>query len=241
MALWLLVPIKSLDDGKRRLKPVLADEARRQLNEFFLRRVMTVACQFPGRGRTAVISGCDGVLRLAASCGVHTIKQTGGPGLNAAAEQGVGRLRELGATRILVMAGDLPTIRPSDIREVSDAGAPRQIVICPDKHRTGTNALLVCADTPMQFRFGDDSCAEHGRAAARTGAAPLVHFNARLALDIDVPQDLTAWLDTQKSDHRRRPAENAGPAGRFCDKLLTDLEVLVGAPRFELGTPSPPD
>lgn len=194
MGFWLLIPIKSLEVGKSRLAPVLNDRARRHLNEFCLRHIVQVAKEFPGSHRTAIISECEGVLCLAKSLGIRTIRQTGEPGLNRAAAQGVDELRARGAHAILIIASDLPMIRASDLHEIITRGREHRIVICPDKHYTGTNAVFLSAGTSLAFHFGAASFDKHCREAQRSGITPLVHFNRQIAMDIDVPADLLSWL-----------------------------------------------
>lgn len=191
MTPWLLIPVKSLHTGKSRLRAVLADAARLALNEFFLRRLLEAARSFPGRERTAVISDCESVLRIAAACSVRTIPQSSGPGLNRAAREGLATLRRLGAGDIVLIACDAPMVGPADLRELADPGLSQgRIVICPDKHGTGTNALLVPSGVHMEFRFGEDSLSRHCREALRAGFVPKLHLNSRIAFDIDTPQDL---------------------------------------------------
>lgn len=194
MTPWLLIPVKAFDKGKSRLRAVLADDTRRALNEFFLRRVLATARQFPGSARTAVISECDRVLKIAAACGVQTVRQTSGPGLNRAASEGMAKVRRRGARSVLLIASDLPTLRPRDLRELADSARRGSgIVICPDKHRSGTNAILLPAGAQLRFRFGKGSFLGHCREAMRAGFPPIVHFNARVAFDVDSPQDLVLW------------------------------------------------
>ena len=194
MTPWLLIPVKAFDNGKSRLRTVLADDTRRALNEFFLRRMLATAQQFPGSARTAVISECDRVLQIAAACGVQTVRQTSGPGLNRAASEGMANVRRRGAHSVLLIASDLPTLRPSDLHELADSARRGSgIVICPDKHRTGTNAILLPRDAHLRFRFGKGSFLGHCREAMRAGFPPIVHFNARVAFDVDNPQDLVLW------------------------------------------------
>jgi 2-phospho-L-lactate guanylyltransferase len=197
MTFWLLIPIKSLQAGKSRLSPLLNDKARRCLNEFFLRHIAKVATEFPGSHRTAIISECEGVLCLAKSLGICAIRQTGGPGLNRAATQGVDQLRALGALAILIIASDLPMIGPSDLREIAVRGRKHRVIICPDKHYTGTNAVFLSARKSLHFRFGAGSCSAHYREAQCSGITPLVYFNRHIAMDIDVPADLRSWLGEQ--------------------------------------------
>jgi 2-phospho-L-lactate guanylyltransferase len=197
MAFSLLIPIKSLQAGKSRLSSLLDAQVRRYLNEFFLRHIVEVARELPGSHGTAIISECEGVLGLARSLDIRVIRQTGGQGLNAAATQGVEELRASGASAILIVASDLPMIRASDLHEIATRGQEHRVVICPDKHHTGTNAMFLAADTSLHFRFGAGSYAEHCREAQSSGISPLTYFNRRIAMDIDVPADVQPWLGEQ--------------------------------------------
>lgn len=208
MTPWLLIPVKSLHTGKSRLRPVLADDARRALNEFFLRRMLEVARRFPGCERTAVISDCGDVLQIATGCSIHAIHQSSGPGLNRAAREGVDTLRRLGARDIVLIACDAPMVGPSDLREFEDPSLTAdRIVICPDRHGTGTNAVFVPSGVHMEFQFGDDSFSLHCREALRCGSVPKVHLNPRIGLDIDTPEDLASWF----RDASQRPSTADAP------------------------------
>jgi len=194
MTPWLLVPAKALAAGKSRLLGVLEDGARRELNARLLRRMLATAARFPGRERTAVISDCEHVLRLASRRGIRCIRQTTAPGLNSAAMEGIAVLRGLGAQDVVVIACDEPLVQPADIREIADVRARNGgIVICPDRHWRGTNALLVPGDAALQFQFGEGSFAKHRAEVLRLGFAPTEHFNAHIAFDVDTPEDLAMW------------------------------------------------
>lgn len=213
MTPWLLVPVKSMSAGKSRLMPVLEQGIRRQLNELFVYRALETAIAFPGREHTAFISECDEVLTMVAAYGVLAIRQTAGAGLNAAATQGVAELREREARPVLLMPCDEPMVRPADLRRIAAIGANRRgIVICPDKHGTGTNALYLPREAKMQFHFGENSLARHCDEARRIGFPPTVHYNPRIAFDIDAPQDLMSWTGTP-------PVLDAASPLNFCPQF----------------------
>lgn len=194
MTTWLLIPVKSLADGKSRLRPILTDDARRELNQLLLTRILAAAEGFPGRTRTAVISECADVLGFAANRAMLPIRQAAGGGLNDAVGQGVAALRTTGADSILVVAADLPLVTAGDLSSIADRGKEmREVVIWTDKHRTGTNALNLPSMSTLRFRFGPDSCAAHRREGIVATGAVSVRFNPRVAFDIDTPDDLRRW------------------------------------------------
>lgn len=186
---WLLVPAKSLSAGKQRLGGVLGDAQRQRLNRFFLRHTLEVAAGFPGLGRTAVVSDDDEVLALARSAGARAIR-TQRRELNGALADGRRVLRADGAAAMIVLPVDLPAIRPADLEEVAGLGRRHDMVICPDRHGTGTNALYVSSAIAPAFRFGPGSFRLHQQEARRCGMTPKLFFNDNIAIDVDLPADL---------------------------------------------------
>jgi 2-phospho-L-lactate guanylyltransferase len=187
---WLLIPVKSLRCGKRRLETVLSAAERLRLNEFFLRRMLAVAASFPGLERTAIVSDADDSLSLAANLGAGTIR-TAQTELNAALADGRDDLRRRGAERIVMLPVDLPLVESCDISELAALGGQHPVVISPDRNGTGTNALALHAEVPLTFRFGAGSYRAHQAEARRCGVAPLLQENASIAQDVDLPADLS--------------------------------------------------
>ncbi len=70
----------------------------------------------------------------------------------------------------------------------SDPG--REVVIVPDRHGTGTNALLLTPPDAIEPAFGPGSFARHRELAGTAGVAEL----PSLTLDIDTPEDLATLL-----------------------------------------------
>lgn len=191
---WLLVPVKSLTAGKQRLSGVLDDAQRQRLNRFLLRRTLAAAAGFPGLGRTAVVSDDEDVLAFARSAGARAI-HTPRRGLNAALADGRRTLVEEGAAALIVLPVDLPAVRPIDLEEIARLGLRHGMVICPDRHGAGTNALYVSSAFEPDFRFGADSFRLHREEARRCGATPKLLFNANIAMDVDLPADLAILED----------------------------------------------
>ncbi len=192
---WLLLPVKSLLGGKRRLAPLLNQLERRDLNEYFLRRTVKIAAEFPGIQRTAVISEADDTLTLARELGVYTIRQTDGCGLNHAVTQGTRELHAHGARALLILPIDLPYLLTRDLYEIATLGRQHEVVICPDKHYAGTNAIVFSEPTSMRFSFGPGSYLQHQHETQRCGLVPHLYYNPRIAKDIDLPEDLADLRD----------------------------------------------
>lgn len=193
---WLLLPVKSLQRGKRRLEPALSGAERLRLNEFFLRRMITVAAEYPGLERTVIVSDARDSLSLATKLGARTIR-TEQKELNGAVADGCHALYALNARQIMILPVDLPLVQSNDLREIADLGDRHVVLICPDTQAAGTNALVLSQKVPLRFRFGHDSYHEHQLEAYRCGIAPFLHYNARIAKDIDLPADLAVLSSSE--------------------------------------------
>src|SRR5207302_7322924 len=66
------------------------------------------------------------------------------------------------------------------------------MLIVPDRHGTGTNALLLTPPDALAPSFGPGSCERHARQARAAGVAAEVVEVPSLATDIDTPEDLEA-------------------------------------------------
>jgi 2-phospho-L-lactate/phosphoenolpyruvate guanylyltransferase len=228
MAPWLIIPVKSLTQGKSRLARVLGPERRRDLNELLLRRMLATAARFPGRRRTAVVSGCDQALAVAEQSGVTALREPRRRGLNAAVTWALGRVRARRAAPVIVAACDLPRLRAGDLRALAQAGArlPRGVLLCPDEGCSGTNALHLGPRAQLRFRFGAASLRRHVREARRRGVTVELHRSARIAADIDTPAELRRWQ--QELRHQRRRGRYQGPPPGAVKKRRKSAKKAAG-------------
>src|SRR5262249_49759308 len=88
------------------------------------------------------------------------------------------------------------------------AAADAYMVIAPDRHGSGTNALLLRASAAFDFQFGEGSCEKHLAAASGRGWRIEVCRRPELAFDLDTPEDLVACPDWADSGRERTVAES---------------------------------
>lgn len=198
---WMIVPLKSLRDGKTRLAPQLAAAQRELLNRRLLTQVLHAAAQFPGASRTLVVSGCGDALALAREHGTEVLPEHGADGLNPAVEEARAHVQRLQPSSVLIVAGDLPLIDSDALRKVvAESRAGTGIVVATDRQRTGTNALFVPAGAPFDVKFGLDSCQLHLQEARRRGLDATVLHDPRIAFDVDTMPDYREYLDSLASE-----------------------------------------
>ncbi len=86
---------------------------------------------------------------------------------------------------------DLPLLTRDELNQVLRAMESRDVVIAPDRHHAGTNALAFRLDTLPHACFGhDDSYQRHLRLADEHGATVRKIRATGLALDLDTAEDL---------------------------------------------------
>ena len=73
MSVWLVLPMKSLREGKTRLAPVLDITQRQALLERMFRHTLEQAALFPGLDRTLVITRCADARALSVEKGVRVL------------------------------------------------------------------------------------------------------------------------------------------------------------------------
>lgn len=95
------------------------------------------------------------------------------------------------ATSVLVVPADLPQLSPTDVATMLQVGSEAPgVVIAPDHHHQGTNALYINPAGLIEYAFGEGSFAMHSARAGAAGAQLHIVELPSLSHDVDVPEDL---------------------------------------------------
>jgi len=199
-----LVPVRSLSGAKSRLGEPLDPEERADLILALLRRTVEAARAARRLVGVMVVSMDPDLLERARAMGAATLRQET-DGLNEALAEA--RLAAGAATAVIALPGDLPGVTASAIDGLAEAAelamrrAPDRpvVVLVPDRHGSGTNALLLAPPTAIDFSFGEGSRAAHAAAAEAAGATYL-ELDGPLSFDVDTPDDLLE-ADRRGLDH----------------------------------------
>lgn len=198
MTLWAVVPAKSFDRAKTRLTDLRPAE-RADLARSMFGHVLATLAACPGVDRVLVAAGGDDVARAARERGADVLSDAPatGPGLGAVIDAALAGVDECGGDRAIVIMADLPRLTGADLTRVIAALADRDVVIAPDRHGGGTNALGLRPALAMATCFGHpDSAVRHrDRARARGLSHVLVH-SPGLAFDVDLPADVAELVES---------------------------------------------
>jgi 2-phospho-L-lactate/phosphoenolpyruvate guanylyltransferase len=190
----VIVPIRSLAGGKTRLAGALTQEERQQLTEQMLRQVIGAALDSFVEPVVLVISPDEAALKLSQTLGPRVrplVQPDAKPGLNNALFIAKEAALAGGAATILVLPADLPLLSSDDIQNLLRRDAP--VVIAPDRHGKGTNALLIRLDGPgrdFTFLFGEESYGRHMDEAHRLGLDAATAVAMGTSFDLDTAADL---------------------------------------------------
>jgi 2-phospho-L-lactate guanylyltransferase len=191
MTVWAIVPVKPLRRGKSRLAGVLSDDERTDLNSRLLAHTLDTLKEIPEIEHVLVVSRDPAALALARDHGARTVQENGAPQLNVALARATVVVKNYKTRGVLVVPADLPLLTAEDVRVMLDkATDPPVVVLAPDRHRQGTNALLICPAGMIEYEFGPDSFRRHCEITRQAGARLEIVELPSLALDVDLPEDL---------------------------------------------------
>ena len=192
---WIVIPVRSLTDGKRRLAPVLdPDERAGLVRRMFLR---TLEAAIEAGPPVLVVSPDPAALTLARDRGATGLEEPRPVELNHALELAAREAAARGATALLVVSADLPDLGAEDLRAMlppppaaPSAPAGAVVRIAPDEAGIGTNALYVRPPGLLSFEYGETSCRRHLEQARTRGARVERVDRPGLRFDLDTPDDL---------------------------------------------------
>jgi 2-phospho-L-lactate guanylyltransferase len=180
-----VLPVKSFSRAKQRLGAAVGGDERHELATAMVQDVLAALARVPELDDVVVVTA--EALTPEDAVVVHDPEEAG---QSAAAARGIDAALVRGAGRVVLVPGDCPALDP---RELSALLATRAgVVIVPDRHGTGTNALLLEPPGVMSPSFGEGSFARHAALARAAGATVKEREVPSLGLDVDTPDDLAA-------------------------------------------------
>jgi 2-phospho-L-lactate guanylyltransferase len=192
MTIWAIVPVKPLRRGKSRLATTLTEDERAELNRHLLSHTLEVLKKTPEVEEVLVVSRDPKALAVARDHNARTIREDGSPQLNTALTRATAVAKLYTSNGVLILPADLPLISEEDVQKIIGAAKKhkRVVVITPDRHKEGTNALLVSPAGLIEYDYGPNSFERHCKRAEKAGAKLEICQLPSIELDLDLPEDL---------------------------------------------------
>jgi 2-phospho-L-lactate guanylyltransferase len=188
-----VLPVKSFSRAKQRLGDAIGGGDREELAAAMVADVLDALGAVDAIAEVVVVTAEPLAARAAERAGATVVDDPDEAGQSAAAARGIDAALVRGAERALLVPGDCPAVDPDEVaRLLGRAGVPPQVVIVPDRHGSGTNALLLAPPSVIGPSFGTGSFARHAAQARAAGATVKVAALPSLGLDVDTPDDLAA-------------------------------------------------
>jgi 2-phospho-L-lactate guanylyltransferase len=198
--------VKRFSAAKQRMAIGITGEQRRDLAEAMVADVLEAIDQARSVERTIVVTGDPIAQELASEAGAEVVPDPEDAGHVEAAQAGIARAEADGAERVVLLAGDCPLLDPRELDRLLTGVPGSYVGIVPDRHGTGTNALLLSPPSAIVPAFGEGSRERHVEAARQAGVPFGVEELPSIELDLDTPADviaLTRALERQRGRAKR--------------------------------------
>ena len=241
-----ILPVKRFALAKQRLGEALPADWRRELAAMMVADVLDALHATPELDAIVVVTNEPAAASAAERVGASVIPDETESGQSPAAQAGVGYAVREGAERVLLVPGDCPAVDPREVAALLPATAEPRVVIVPDRHGSGTNALVLTPPEVIAASFGPGSRARHEALAAEAGVQCTVAQPASLLLDIDTGADLGALRERLAANRRAgrahtglaaRPRRRARRRAALSEAAMSQLSAraLPGLPEIERG------
>jgi 2-phospho-L-lactate guanylyltransferase len=204
-----ILPVKRFGDAKQRLLTALDRPQRAALVKAMLTDVLAATTEAEGVERVIMVTSEGRAERIAlcharrTSTPVEVLEEPADRGHPEAATLGIVRAKALGAECVVLLPCDCPLLDSAELDAALERMHQGRVSVVPDRHGSGTNALLMAPADAIGPAFGPGSRARHSDRAERAGHEVAVEPLDSLALDVDTPDDLYELAAVLESDPGR--------------------------------------
>ena len=206
-----VVPVKRFAVAKSRLATGVEETRKPELVAAMVADVLEAISEARLVERTIVVSQEPRAAELAAAAGADLLSDFDDASHSAAALAGIAAAEEAGAGCVALLPGDCPLLDPRELDKMLTGVPDRYVAVIPDRHGTGTNALVLAPPRAIEPSFGEGSRERHVAAARAAGVPYGVEELPSLGLDLDTPADIVALtMRVEMRGGARRTAKALG-------------------------------
>ncbi len=202
--IWAVIPVKELAGAKQRLAAFLTQTERHRLAITMLEEVLDALANARRLAGIALVTLDPHATEIAKTRGWRVITEGARTSHTGAVDAGRTILAAEGIPGILTLPGDIPATTAAEIDAA--LAAHTKFTIVPAHDEQGSNTVIVSPPLAVQLRFGDNSYFPHLDAARAAGITPTIIQQPGIAMDIDHPADLAAFLRLPQSAGTRTRA-----------------------------------
>ena len=184
-----IVPVKRFGRAKQRLAKALSPAARAELCREMLADVLEAIAESSEIENLLVVTR-EWDLPIVETAWTQ-VADSRRSSHSTAAQRGIARALKDGAECVALLPGDCPLLDPAEIDGALRRARPGRVGIVPDRHGSGTNALILCPPDAVEPAFGPGSRERHEKLARGFGHEAAIERLYSLSLDVDTYEDLT--------------------------------------------------
>jgi 2-phospho-L-lactate guanylyltransferase len=198
--IWAIIPVKEFDGAKHRLSDLLSVPKRCLLAQTMLADMLDAVSGSRLLAGVIIVTLDPHATALGKKVGARIVTEGARDGHTGSVNAGRRLLAGERRDGMITMPGDIPGARAGEIDAVLAAHLPApSFTISPAHDDLGSNAVVCSPPEAVPLRFGDNSYFPHLEAARRQGIEPTVIRQPGIAMDIDHPEDLAAFLRLPQS------------------------------------------
>jgi 2-phospho-L-lactate guanylyltransferase len=206
-----VVPVKRFAVAKSRLAPGVDAARKPELVAAMVADVLEAIGRARQVERTIVVSQEPAAAELAAAAGAELVSDFDDASHSAAALAGIEVAAAWGARCVALLPGDCPLLDPRELDRMLTGVPDSYVAVIPDRHGTGTNALVLAPPDVIEPSFGEGSKDRHVAAARAAGIPYGVEELSSLGLDLDTPADIVALtMAVERNGGAKRTAKALG-------------------------------
>ncbi len=198
--LWVLIPVKMLEDAKQRLRGSLGADTERLAVAMF-KDVLAALAHARSATRVVVVTADPQVAEIAGQGGALVVGEKPPFGMISAIELGVSTIRKRGGKWIVILPADVPLLTGREFDRIAGEFEHEiqnedydAVGISPSADEGGTNCLFVNTQRVISLRYGPDSFRLHCESAVENGHRPIRLHSPTISMDVDEQPDLDALL-----------------------------------------------
>lgn len=215
--MWIILPIKNLDQAKQRLSGGLSESERRTLFQTMLEDVLTSLTEVRGKEGILIVSREAKARELAERFGAELLEEPENTGQSDAVQRGVDWVKTRGGRGVVTIPGDAPGLTAAEIDELIALNGTddRSLTLSPSHDRRGTNCIVATPPDLIPFHFGHQSFQPHLAEAEAAEVTPKIRPLPGIGLDIDTPEDVVKFLGMNTDTRTHLLLEESGIADRL--------------------------